>query len=528
MVLFIRKTQTARITDMKKTNQNPDTRLNDESPAPIDPPAASNASETSAGVPDTRDDHSPVAAGTNANPTRDKSRAEKRRKAHTKFKFEAAQAKKAKTPRSKLADALAATREPVQVLPPAPVDTHAFDPNQEPAPSTALALVPFTSTEPLSDDERKELARCEPIFRLGFTSRLAAGEAAGIIRDRRLYRENYKTFEDYCRDQLRLTKTHVNRLIAVAGVVAILAPLGVNQVTEFLLRPLVGLEAEQMRTAWSKAVELAAGMTVTEKLVHQAASQFRPSRRRTHSRTVPTGQTGQTDPISAVLDELRSRLLVAQEAVTNGLTPVQVLPLLARAIKSVDSLRDRLIPGTNTAEQLSEESTTSGEKHQTKGKRMTDTDRVSQSNNGTHGTGNTDDFVVFLFNDEGDGATLERIFEHENMALFHLWPADAIHFRREGLPEYCELFVVQSDPEDFGPSDDSSLCQPSVMFLTLTVKNEVPDPVKLPKQLIEDGWEGIVGMINESFPTARKVIIGDGLAQSDVPPGWKLLGTNEA
>lgn len=67
----------------------------------------------------------------------------------------------------------------------------------------------------------------------------------------RLYREQFATFEDYCRERWGMSRVHAHRLIESAEVIGNLLPIG-NTVpaNEAQARALTGLEPEQQRTAW--------------------------------------------------------------------------------------------------------------------------------------------------------------------------------------------------------------------------------------------------------------------------------------
>lgn len=53
------------------------------------------------------------------------------------------------------------------------------------------------------------------------------GCALADIRDRRLYRGDYGTFEDYCRERWNLSRTHADRMITASQVAKEMAPIGV-------------------------------------------------------------------------------------------------------------------------------------------------------------------------------------------------------------------------------------------------------------------------------------------------------------
>ncbi|SRR6266516_2104440 len=68
------------------------------------------------------------------------------------------------------------------------------------------------------------LRDCEAVIARGQKTFVEVGQALLAIRDGRLYKKEYKTFEQYCRDRWKWSKTHVNRLIAASE----MAPTGVK------------------------------------------------------------------------------------------------------------------------------------------------------------------------------------------------------------------------------------------------------------------------------------------------------------
>ena len=76
------------------------------------------------------------------------------------------------------------------------------------------------------------------------------------IRDQRLYRERYGTFEDYCQERWEWTPQHVGRLIMAADVVDEIEPMGsILPTSERHVRPLLQLEEpDQRAAAWQTAL----------------------------------------------------------------------------------------------------------------------------------------------------------------------------------------------------------------------------------------------------------------------------------
>src|SRR5438094_5022547 len=72
----------------------------------------------------------------------------------------------------------------------------------------------------LSPEEREKLHNCERIIERGLTTFVEVGRAILEIRDQRLYRETHSTFEEYCRERLRISPRRAYQLGAAAEVVA--------------------------------------------------------------------------------------------------------------------------------------------------------------------------------------------------------------------------------------------------------------------------------------------------------------------
>lgn len=101
------------------------------------------------------------------------------------------------------------------------------------------------------------------------------------IRDDRLYRETFPTFEDYCQERWGFTRQHVNNVIAFTEVrdqmETIVSTLPER---ESQIRPLKALpEPEQRAEAWNEAVDQAGGEQPTAKQVQEAVAKRQPPKR---------------------------------------------------------------------------------------------------------------------------------------------------------------------------------------------------------------------------------------------------------
>jgi hypothetical protein len=110
--------------------------------------------------------------------------------------------------------------------------------------------------EILNIEESHELERCEVVIKQGLNTFIEVGEALFIIRDKRLYRREFNTFEDYCQQKWALSKPYVNRIIAASQTFTNLAPIGVILPnTESQVRPLTSLEPEIQKEVWKEVVK---------------------------------------------------------------------------------------------------------------------------------------------------------------------------------------------------------------------------------------------------------------------------------
>lgn len=120
-----------------------------------------------------------------------------------------------------------------------------------------------------------ELHRLESRIEKGLRAFWEIGQSLSEIRDQRLYRQNYKTFDEYCLERWEMSRRSVYQLIDAASVYenvrhgAQILPANERQV-----RPLVNLPPEKQREAWAKAVSTAPNGKVTASHVAQVAREY--------------------------------------------------------------------------------------------------------------------------------------------------------------------------------------------------------------------------------------------------------------
>lgn len=104
----------------------------------------------------------------------------------------------------------------------------------------------------LSVNERAALLECEAIVRHGLKAFVEVGHALAKIRDSKLYRETFGTFEDYCLATWDITDRYARNLWSAAEVVDELAKhnFAVLPETESQARPLTKLPQVEWVPTW--------------------------------------------------------------------------------------------------------------------------------------------------------------------------------------------------------------------------------------------------------------------------------------
>jgi len=128
-------------------------------------------------------------------------------------------------------------------------------------------LLPDHIQNNLTTKETAELERLETVIADNLMALYEVGKALLYIRDRKLYRESHRTFEDYCRDKWGMSRDYSYKLIAASEVVDNVDHGIQKPTSECQARPLVSLPPEQQQEVWQEAVETAPKGKVTAKHV---------------------------------------------------------------------------------------------------------------------------------------------------------------------------------------------------------------------------------------------------------------------
>lgn len=144
---------------------------------------------------------------------------------------------------------------------------------------TPVGVEDIEFTLPLAEQE--ELDECEAVIARGLKTFVEVGNALLNIRDKKLYRAAYDTFEAYCQHRWDFSKSRANQLIAASETVANLTTIVVKNDTpepvalpenEAQARPLTPLDPEDQRVIWQLVTESAPDGKVTAAHVKSVVS----------------------------------------------------------------------------------------------------------------------------------------------------------------------------------------------------------------------------------------------------------------
>lgn len=141
-----------------------------------------------------------------------------------------------------------------------------------------MNAAPLSYDEAITLAELTRLGELEQVVETGLTMFVKVGNALLEIRDSRLYRQQFATFEAYCKERWRLKERHAYKLMDAASVVENLqsCPIGQLPQTESQARPLTRLEPEVQREVWKEVVETTPTEQITAKVVEEKAKAAEP------------------------------------------------------------------------------------------------------------------------------------------------------------------------------------------------------------------------------------------------------------
>jgi hypothetical protein len=136
-------------------------------------------------------------------------------------------------------------------------------------PSKAMSQLP-TKTEAAA------LTECEKVIERGLSNFIEVGNALMKIRDGKLYRAEFKTFEEYCRKRWSMSRQNAHELIGAAEVSQNLSGTPDKPTSVSQTRHLVSLPPEKQKEVWKEAVETAPEGRVTAAHVEKVKEKFTP------------------------------------------------------------------------------------------------------------------------------------------------------------------------------------------------------------------------------------------------------------
>ena len=139
----------------------------------------------------------------------------------------------------------------------------------------------------LTDAEALELSSLEATVERSLKAFWEIGQALRQIRDRRLYRQDFSTFEDYCTNRWEMSRRWAYQLIEAATVYenvrhgAQILPANERQV-----RPLTALPSQEQPRAWAQAVSTAPNGKLTAFHVARVVEEHQKKNSRNKSNTI--------------------------------------------------------------------------------------------------------------------------------------------------------------------------------------------------------------------------------------------------
>jgi len=167
----------------------------------------------------------------------------------------------------------------------------------------------------LNIEESHELERCEVVIKQGLKTFIEVGQALMTIKEKRLYRINFKTFEDYCIERWAISKPRAYQLIDAANVIIGLSTMvDVLPESERQIRPLTRLEPEIQKEVWKEVVETH-GTNITAAKVQSVANDWMITDQRV--KLVKDWPEVINDSIEVIIDEKKSKAHVSNNSGEN-------------------------------------------------------------------------------------------------------------------------------------------------------------------------------------------------------------------
>ena len=131
--------------------------------------------------------------------------------------------------------------------------------------------------EPLTVSQAEKLKELEEVIGGNLLAFQKVGMALKIIKEQQLYRQEYKNFEDYCRNKWGMGRNYAYKQIAAAKVMENLSTsVHILPMNESQVRALTTIEKpEDQRKIWREVIEVTPEIAPTTKLVVKYVKQFK-------------------------------------------------------------------------------------------------------------------------------------------------------------------------------------------------------------------------------------------------------------
>jgi hypothetical protein len=134
--------------------------------------------------------------------------------------------------------------------------------------------VSLLQNETLTPKERHLLYECEAVIEKHIQTFYEVGKALMEISDKKLYREEYPTFAEYCKTRWNLERT---RAYQIMGGYKIAENVDDRRHSEYTLRPLARFTPEQQKEIYWKALEQAPDGKITHDRIYEVIASIEHS-----------------------------------------------------------------------------------------------------------------------------------------------------------------------------------------------------------------------------------------------------------
>jgi len=202
---------------------------------------------------------------------------------------------------------------------------------------TSAAPLPLT----LTAAEKQQLADCESVIKAGIMQFYEVGTALWTVREGKLHRDQFETFEKYCQARWGFGKSQASRNILASIVVKDLSPAGdclPSPLLERHVRPFTGLNPEDRQRAVAKLIELAGEGKATTELIEKAVALTKsPSEPVAPADSTPLVTPAAADTAATIERalELHNQLSAAFAGNPEGPRTLELLELLGDVLRAL-------------------------------------------------------------------------------------------------------------------------------------------------------------------------------------------------